>query len=76
MEKEEKPIVLEMADNLQRIRKGVDELLSMGLTEDMIITLLQRKTKVSKTNIKAVIVGMVDLRDELLTNREKLEGDD
>lgn len=73
---EEKPIVLEMANNLQKIREGVDQLLSMGLTEDMIVTLLQQKTKVSKTNIRAVLNGMVDLRDELLTNRGKLEGDD
>jgi hypothetical protein len=76
MENEEKPIVLEMADNLQKIRGGVDQLLSMGLTEDMIITLLQQKTKVSKTNIRAVLNGMVDLRDELLTNRQRLEEDD
>lgn len=73
---EEKPIVLEMANNLQKIREGVDELLSMGLTEDMIVTLLQQKTKVSKTNIRSVLNGMVGLRDELLTNREKLEGDE
>ena len=73
---EEKPIVLEMANNLQKTREGVDELLSMGLTEDMIVTLLQQKTKVSKTNIRSVLNGMVGLRDELLTNREKLEGDE
>lgn len=71
---EEKPIVLEMADNLQKIREGVDELLSMGLTEDMIVTLLQQKTKVSKTNIRSVLNGMVELRDELTANRNQLEG--
>ncbi|KAF5037398.1 hypothetical protein DSECCO2_565100 [anaerobic digester metagenome] len=71
---EEKPIVLEMADNLQKIREGVDELLSMGLTEDMIVTLLQQKTKVSKTNIRSVLNGMVELRDELTANRGQLEG--
>nr|WP_319372486.1 hypothetical protein [uncultured Methanobacterium sp.] len=70
---DEKPIVLEMADNLQKIREGVDELLSMGLTEDMIVTLLQQKTKVSKTNIRTVLNGMVELRNELTANREHLE---
>lgn len=74
VENEEKPIVLEMADNLNKIRGGIDELIAMGLTEDMIITLIQAKTKVSKTNIKAVIQGQRELVEELKKNRSQLEG--
>ena len=50
----EKPIVLEMADNLQTIREGVDELRSMGLTEDMIVTLLTGDMIVTKMEVNLV----------------------
>lgn len=75
MEKEEKPIVLEMADNMIKIRTGFDELISMGLTEDMIVTLVQEKSKVSKTNIRKVLEGIKDLQTELNKNRGQLEGE-
>ena len=72
---EEKPIVLEMADNMIKIRTGFDELIAMGLTEDMIVTLVQEKSKVSKTNIRKVLEGIKDLQTELNKNRGQLEGE-
>lgn len=75
MNNEEKPIVLEMADNMVKIETGMNKLLASGLTEAMIVTLVRDITKVSKTDIRKVIDGLNQLESELNKNRTQFRED-
>jgi len=70
MPEQEKTIAEVLVENVIAIREALDQLQQIGITEDLIILYVQQKTRLNKTQIRAVLEAVKDFSREMLKKWE------
>lgn len=61
-------VAQEMVNQMQRISSALDQLTKMGLPESLVILYIQKKTRLSQRDIKAVFDALKDFNKTIKVN--------
>jgi hypothetical protein len=67
---EEKTAIEMMAEDLRAIRDAMERLERYGINKELMVIYIQKKSRVNKTNVEAVLDAQRDFLDEAFKTEE------